>query len=273
MSTDLTVASARAERDALAPRTDVLDKVGVLRTLPGDLHVTTDMVAEFYQVPVGTVRALVLDNRVEIETDGYRVVTRSAFEESYPKQLTSSASRIALFPRRAVLRVGMLLRDSPVARRVRDYLLDTESGARTPVSSLSDDELIDRALEVSKRRVAALTERVAELEPQAEVAAKLLDAEGDLSVRDAAQSLTRAGITTGQQRLFAELAERSWIFRAGDGRWRVMQYAIEHGYMSVLPQSHYHPKTGELVLDPPQPRVTPKGLQRLLSDLPQDDMA
>lgn len=28
----------------------------------------------------------------------------------------------------------------------------------------------------------------------------------------------------------------------------------------------YHPKTGVLVLDPPQPRVTPKGLQRLLTD-------
>lgn len=27
--------------------------------------------------------------------------------------------------------------------------------------------------------------------------------------------------------------------------------------------SHYHPRTGELVLDPPQPRVTLKGLQEL----------
>ncbi|NQE89752.1 phage antirepressor KilAC domain-containing protein [Nocardia terpenica] len=234
------------------------------------------MVAEFYEVSIDVIRQTVVRNRDEFDTDGYRVVTRSAFRamfEESDKLSLSSASSFALFSRRAVLRVGMLLRDSPVARRVRDYLLDTESGARTPVSSLSDDELIDRALQVSARRVAALTERVAELEPQAEVAAKLLDAEGDLSVRDAAQSLTRAGITTGQQRLFAELAERGWIFRAGDGRWRVMQYAIEHGYMSVLPQSHYHPKTGELVLDPPQPRVTPKGLQRLLSDLPQDGMA
>jgi anti-repressor protein len=37
--------------------------------------------------------------------------------------------------------------------------------------------------------------------------------------------------------------------------------------MSVLPQSHHHPKTGELILDPPQPRVTPKGIQRLLMDM------
>ncbi|OHU29579.1 hypothetical protein BKG74_03340 [Mycobacteroides chelonae] len=109
--------------------------------------------------------------------------------------------------------------------------------------------------------------KVAELEPKAEVADRLLDAEGDLSVRDAAQALTRAGVKVGATRLFAELDRRGWIRRGGeDGRYRVIQSAIETGYMSVLPQSHYHPKTGVLVLDPPQPRVTPKGIQRLLAD-------
>lgn len=108
---------------------------------------------------------------------------------------------------------------------------------------------------------------IAELEPKAEVADKLLDAEGDLSVRDAAQSLTRAGLKVGQNRLFTILESKGWVRRAFDRRFRVMQTAIERGYMSVLPQSHYHPRTGELVIDPPQPRVTPKGLQRLLQDL------
>lgn len=109
--------------------------------------------------------------------------------------------------------------------------------------------------------------KIAELEPKAEVADRLLDAEGDLSVRDAAQALTRAGVKVGATRLFAELDRRGWIKRGGeDGRYRVIQSAIETGYMSVLPQSHYHPKTGIRVLDPPQPRVTPKGIQRLLAD-------
>lgn len=159
----------------------------------------------------------------------------------------------------------------PEARRFRRWLTHEvwpairDTGSYTP--ALTDDELIHRALEVSARRVAELTERVAELEPQAQVATKLLDADGDLSVRDAAQALTRGGVKVGAGRLFAELERRGWIKRAlGDGRYRVIQSAIESGYMSVLPQSHYHPKTGVLVLDPPQPRVTPKGLQKLLSD-------
>jgi anti-repressor protein len=142
-----------------------------------------------------------------------------------------------------------------------------KTGSYGTAPALQGPELLARAVLEAQAMLAAKDERIAELEPQAQVATKLLDAEGDLSVRDAAQCLTRAGIKVGAGRLFAHLERRGWIKRAmGDGRYRVMQSAVETGYMSVLPQSHYHPKTGELVLDPPQPRVTPKGLQRLLTD-------
>src|SRR5690606_3378419 len=97
-----------------------------------------DMVAEFFGTPRETIRTLVRNNRDEIEEDGYRVATRATFEESFNTKLPSSASTIALFPRRAVLRVGMLLRDSVVARKVRDYLLDSEQTVRAmPVEPLS----------------------------------------------------------------------------------------------------------------------------------------
>lgn len=142
-----------------------------------------------------------------------------------------------------------------------------KTGGYSSAPALQGPELVAAALIEANRMLTAKDERIAELEPQAQVATMLLDAEGDLSIRDAAQSLTRAGIKVGERRLFAELERRRWIKRAmGDGRWRVIQAAIETGYMSVLPQSHYHPKTGVLVLDPPQPRVTPKGLQKLLGD-------
>ncbi len=143
-----------------------------------------------------------------------------------------------------------------------------KTGGYSTQPALSEDEIVHQALAITARRVEELTERVAELEPKAEVADKLLNAEGDLSVRDAAQSLTRAGIKVGATRLFNTLEKQyGWIGRSpADGRYRVKQTAIEAGYMSVIPQSHYHPKTGVLVLDAPQPRVTPKGLQRLLVD-------
>lgn len=134
---------------------------------------------------------------------------------------------------------------------------------------LRNDEhiaLILGAGQAALARAVLAEAKVAELAPKAEVADRLLNADGDLSVADTAKALTRAGVKVGEGRLFAALKERNWIYRGADGRWRVYQSAIESGHMSVLPQSHYHPKTGVLVLDPPQPRVTPKGLQKLLAD-------
>lgn len=163
--------------------------------------------------------------------------------------------------------------DKPEAVALRRWITGTvlpsirRTGGYSAVPALEGPELLARAVLEAHAMLTAKDERIAELEPKAQLATKLLDAEGDLSVRDAAQSLTRAGVKVGAGRLFNELEGRGWIKRAmGDGRFRVIQSAIEAGYMSVLPQSHYHPKTGVLVLDPPQPRVTPKGLQRLLAD-------
>jgi len=36
--------------------------------------------------------------------------------------------------------------------------------------------------------------------------------------------------------------------------------AVEPKRLTVMPASHYHPRTGQLVQDPPQIRVLPKGL-------------
>lgn len=158
-------------------------------------------------------------------------------------------------------RPTLIAYQSEVADAVESHFAD-----RRQVAIPSHSEALRGwAAEIEAREIDR--QRIAELEPKAEVADRLLDADGDLSVADAAKALTRAGVKTGAGRLFGDLERRGWIFRArGDGRWRVTQRAIDQGLMSVLPASHYHPKTGVLVLDPPQPRVTPKGLQRLLSE-------
>lgn len=161
------------------------------------------------------------------------------------------------------------MRNSDIVRDFKKRLVREFYSMRRNFTApvLSGPELVAAALIEANRMLEAKDERIAELEPKAEVADRLLDAEGDLSVRDAAQSLTRAGVKVGERRLFSFLSTKGWIHRAvGDGRYRVMQAAIESGYMSVLPQSHYHPRTGVLVIDPPQPRVTPKGLQKLLAE-------
>jgi len=93
----------------------------------------------------------------------------------------------------------------------------------------------------------------------------LASAHGDYDVAHAAQILSRdPAISTGQRRLFAYLAEIGWIRRdPTTGRWRAYQRAIDARWLSEIPQHHYDRETGELVLDPPQVRVTVKGLHRL----------
>jgi len=122
------------------------------------------------------------------------------------------------------------------------------------------------------RELADQVERNEQLQAELEVAAPkarswdvLASAHGDYDVAHAAQILSRdPAISTGQRRLFAYLAEIGWIRRdPTTGRWRAYQRAIDARWLSEIPQHHYDRETGELVLDPPQVRVTVKGLYRL----------
>lgn len=155
IAVDLTDAKARAERDRLAGRTDVIDKVGVLRCLPDDMNATTAMVAEFYEVDREALLKVVQRNRDELDDDGFRIIGRSEVVDILsmtPDELgmPRTAPSMSLFPRRAVLRIGMLLRDSLIARQVRDYLLDAEQSS--PVRELTEDEKLFEAFQILQGR-------------------------------------------------------------------------------------------------------------------------
>ena len=128
---------------------------------------------------------------------------------------------------------------------------------------LSDDEIVQRALQITSARVQALESHVAELTPRAEAWDELASAEGDYAVADAAKILARAGVKTGRKRLFDQLHAAGWVYRGRDGKWRAYAGAVDAGYLTEKPQSHHHPRTGDVVLDAPQVRVTVRGLERL----------
>lgn len=165
---DLTELAARAHRDQLVDRVDVLDRVGVLRMLPDDFHATTDMVAEFYQVSIDVIRQTVKRNRDELDDDGYRVVSRAEFESDIASlsNLDAKVRSVGLYPRRAILRIGMLLRDSDPARQVRDHLLDVEHQSRPAEIDLTDpDVALDKIIELASL---AKAERAGRLAAEAE---------------------------------------------------------------------------------------------------------
>jgi len=244
MMDDLTAADARSQRNTLVQRTEVLDKVAVLRTLPDDMHVTTEMVAEFYSVTKETIRQLVNRNREELDDDGYAVVGRRAFEESYGLSLPSSASTFALFPRRAVLRVGMLLRDSEVAKRVRDYLLNLEERDfdREPFTVPPDyaSALEEAARQVRRAEIAEA--RVAELEPKAEIAEHFLAApKGTYEIKLLAKS---EGMKEKDVRKFF-LEEGIWFVRAAPCGRRQYIFKAEYKKYFWMGFKYIHEVNGE----------------------------
>lgn len=132
---------SRSARSGVAHRIDVLDRIKALALSPDGVHATTQDVADYYEVGLKTVEKLVERHRDELKANGLSVVrgsdlqsyqtdtlsVSSESEKSYPQRRSS----LTLFSRRAVLNVGMLLRDSAVAQRVRGYLLDREGDRGT----------------------------------------------------------------------------------------------------------------------------------------------
>lgn len=99
--------------------------------------------------------------------------------------------------------------------------------------------------------------------PKAAAWDELASADGDYSVSDAAKILARAGVETGPQRLFEQMRGLNWLHRGAQKRWTPYQTVVDAGYLAEKPMSHFHPKTGDVVLDPPQVRVTIRGIERL----------
>ncbi|GAA4774318.1 BRO family protein [Microbacterium gilvum] len=147
----------------------------------------------------------------------------------------------------------------PTIRRTGSYGAPALPDLSTPEGVLALAQTLTRTAE----ELVAAKHEVAELTPRADAWDDLASADGDYAVGDAAKILARAGIETGQQRLFTQLAKLGWVFRGERGKWTAFQSAVNAGYLRELPQSHHHPRTGELVLDPPQVRVTVRGLERL----------
>jgi len=108
----------------------ILDKVGQLATIPGTSWATTEQVANFYDVPENTFRYIIKRHRSEFLSDGYKIIPCNDFEKLHNATFEISNRGLAIFPRRAVLRTGMILRDSLRAKQVRTYLLNIEQNTK-----------------------------------------------------------------------------------------------------------------------------------------------
>lgn len=176
-------------REENMDRVEVLDKVGTLLSLPNTELYTTEMVANYYGVGIEAIKSLIHDNQSEIQGNGYKVVTGDELS-SLKKlcQIKSRARSMATFTKRTVLNVGMLLRDSEIAKEIRSRLLDivhdSEKGngdISTVIEEVSEEKQLmldrmeaefngdfDKVCEINAKLFALKNKRIKELEDEVE---------------------------------------------------------------------------------------------------------
>jgi hypothetical protein len=150
---ELAMIESPALRAQYVDRIDVLDKVKALSLLPDGVHVTTELVADYYEVDVETIKSAVRRNRKELEGNGLKRLEGEDLREFERVNLTPSPNRRSLniFNRRAILNIGQMLTGSVVAKDVRAYLLNVEE-----VASIEQRSQAVSMVELAKSRIEML---------------------------------------------------------------------------------------------------------------------
>lgn len=144
-------------RDQYIDHYEVLEKVKELLLIPGTETATMKQVAEYYKVDEGAIKMLVSRNRSELEEDGMQslngletkafLVSNNLLPTNERGYFEVDGIKFAyksnlLFPRRAILRTGMLLRDSEIAKEVRTALLNIEekTSDETKIADITEEQ-------------------------------------------------------------------------------------------------------------------------------------
>lgn len=154
---ELTFTEDRNLRDNYVSHYEVLERVKNLLLIPGMEFATMKQVAEFYDVEVKAIEKVCLRNKDELISDGVELKSYKDFLIRQDVGLETVKGKVLLtlengnvlsvpnrglkvFPRRAILRIGMLLRDSAVAKEVRTQLLNIEEKTSNEIKTEDIDE-------------------------------------------------------------------------------------------------------------------------------------
>ena len=155
------IISDRSMRDKCVGHYEVLERVKNLLLLPGTEMMSIEQVADYYEVSDRWIKELYGYNREEIDSDGTDLLPRNFYNGSEVKptsvenkqtsatyifddgqMITINNRGLKAFSKRAVLRIGMLLQQSNVAREVRNQLLNIEekSSDEVKVQDINEEQ-------------------------------------------------------------------------------------------------------------------------------------
>ena len=146
------VISDRSIRDKCVGHYEVLERVKELLLLPGTELMSIEQVADYYEVSIDHIKSLYGLNREEIDGDGTEMIPRGFYNGSVinPTSVEQKQTSVAYtfengqivtinnrglkaFSKRAVLRIGMILQQSSIAKEVRTQLLNIEEKSSNEV--------------------------------------------------------------------------------------------------------------------------------------------
>ena len=155
------VISDRSIRDKCVGHYEVLERVKELLLLPGTELMSIEQVADYYEVSIDHIKSLYGLNREEIDGDGTEMIPRGFYNGSVinptsveQKQtsvtytfengqiVTINNRGLKAFSKRAVLRIGMILQQSVIAKEVRTQLLNIEekSSDEVKVQDINEEQ-------------------------------------------------------------------------------------------------------------------------------------
>lgn len=121
--------SSKHVREEMYKNVYVLEKVKQLLLLPSTEMGTTEQVARYYEVSISTLKSLIRDHKTELESNGFKKhkkddILRKFLNQSFVKyertraialvngeEIVVNNTGLNLFTKRAILNVGMLLRE------------------------------------------------------------------------------------------------------------------------------------------------------------------
>jgi phage antirepressor YoqD-like protein len=201
-------------REKYINRLEVLDKVKQIITLPNTELMTTKMVAEWYEVEFKTIQKLIERNLDELTENGMVFKKYGEIKTEVKTDNVSVLENIPrrgtyIFSKRALLNVGMLLRDSVIARRVRAALLDQQEELtdEQKVKGIEEEKLLalnvvfaetedERMLALSKyreyknRHIRQLEEELKRKQPMYDAWEQFLNSNGTYTFTEVAKMIS-----------------------------------------------------------------------------------
>lgn len=248
---------------------DVVNLLSVERDSTGTLRISSEQIAEGSGVQHKNVLELISVNRDDFEAFG-----EVAFETR--PGYNNAKVRVAMLNEQQATLLMTFQRNTEQVRRFKVALVKAfyEMAKALAAPALTGPELMATALIEAQATLQAKDKHIAELTPRAEAFDSFLATTGDVSVNEAAKILSRdRNIMTGEKRLRDWMHLNGWLYRDGDKKPRAYQTRVDQGLLAEKAQWHYHPETGEKVMDAPQVRVTAKGIDALAKALTSKEPA